>query len=381
MTSSGADRPLAAALAGHDEITRLLPVISSWPDPVHVVGGAVRDLLLGAAHVDVDLVVVGDAVALARELAARLPGLLTVHGAFGTATVAGDGVFVDLATARSETYPSPGALPVVRPATLPADLARRDFTINAMAASLGSDLGALIDPFDGRADLERGVLRVLHDRSFVDDPTRIVRGVRYEARLGFGFDADTAALARVAATGVGALSPERLREALVLLLREACAGAALDRLDDLGALGVIGLRGVGEEIAAADAFAATNAPDAEPWLYRLAVAAVDVVAVAERLRLRRGDAARLTGDAAESLVARAVRVPAEAAAIARHLRHDRHVRLEVDGSDVMRELGLAGSPRVGEVLADLLRRKIAGELPDRAAELAALRSLSGGDGG
>ena len=151
---------------------------------VHVVGGAVRDVLLDHSPHELDLVVEGDAVAVARRAARRLGGRVTVHDRFGTATVASDGFAFDLAGARRESYPRPGALPEVElGASLREDLARRDFTVNAMAVRLTD--GAVTSWPGAEADLRAGILRVLHDRSFIDDPTRILRLLRYSARLGF----------------------------------------------------------------------------------------------------------------------------------------------------------------------------------------------------
>ena len=160
---------------------------------MHVVGGAVRDALLGRVPRELDLVVEGDAVAVARRAAERVGGTLTVHERFGTATVRTGEFAFDLATARRERYPRPGALPEVElGATIAEDLARRDFSVNAMAVSLRD--GARTDWPGAREDLDHGVLRVLHDRSFADDPTRMLRLVRYAARLGFAPDPRTAAL-------------------------------------------------------------------------------------------------------------------------------------------------------------------------------------------
>jgi tRNA nucleotidyltransferase/poly(A) polymerase len=142
----------------------------------YLVGGAVRDLLLGAEHPDLDLAVEGDAVELARRLGAEP----VAHERFSTATVDLDGVRVDLARTRAETYPHPGALPEVEPAPLERDLARRDFTVNAMALPLDGR-GQLVDPHGGRVDLRAGLLRVLHPGSFADDPTRALRAARYAA--------------------------------------------------------------------------------------------------------------------------------------------------------------------------------------------------------
>src|SRR5579884_2405324 len=149
---------------------------------VHLVGGAVRDLLLGGAPPDLDLVVEGDAAGLV----AQLGGVIVRHERFGTWTVALDGFSYDIAQARSETYPAPGALPEVRPATLEVDLRRRDFTVNAIALALGgSTPGQLSAVPHALEDLDRRQLRVLHSLSFADDPTRLLRLVRYRARLGF----------------------------------------------------------------------------------------------------------------------------------------------------------------------------------------------------
>ena len=160
---------------------------------VHVVGGAVRDALRGQVPRELDLVVEGDAVSVARRAAERVGGQFTVHERFGTATVrTGDFAF-DLAGARRETYERPGALPTVElGATIEEDLARRDFTVNAMAVSLAD--GRVTTWPGAREDLDAGVLRVLHERSFADDPTRMLRLVRYAARLEFAADPDTEAL-------------------------------------------------------------------------------------------------------------------------------------------------------------------------------------------
>src|SRR5262245_8690407 len=165
---------------------------------VYLVGGAVRDVLLGAESFDVDIVVEGDAIAFAQSLAKALEGRFTPHAKFGTAIVQyGDGARVDVVTARRESYHAPAVLPTVESASIQEDLGRRDFTINAMAVSLRrSDFGRLVDPFDGRDDLGRGVIRVLHEQSFVDDPTRIFRALRYEGRLDFRLDAHSVELAR-----------------------------------------------------------------------------------------------------------------------------------------------------------------------------------------
>ena len=145
---------------------------------------------------------------------------------------------VDVVTARTEFYDAPAALPSVEHATIREDLFRRDFTINAMAVSLkGEDFGRLVDPFGGRRDLEAKTIRILHNLSFIDDPTRIFRAIRYESRYGFRMDDHTQRLARgtIEMGLVGDLSSARLRDELVALLEEGDAGASILRLAELGA--------------------------------------------------------------------------------------------------------------------------------------------------
>src|SRR4029077_16040913 len=194
-------------------------------------GGTVRDILLGEPGFDVDVAVEGDAIGLARAIAKQLAGRVREHEKFGTAVVLyGDDQRVDVVTARTEFYDAPAALPTVEHASIRDDLRRRDFTINAMAASLrGGDFGRLLDPFGGRRDLVAGRIRVLHNLSFIDDPTRILRGIRYENRYGFRMDEHTARLARgcIEMGLVGDLSSERLRDELELLLSEGEGGDAV----------------------------------------------------------------------------------------------------------------------------------------------------------
>ncbi|HEY1596999.1 MAG TPA: hypothetical protein VGF74_16495, partial [Thermoleophilaceae bacterium] len=220
---------LAARVRDIPGMDRLLPALDGL-DPAFLVGGAVRDLLLGRPTVDLDVAVEGDARAVARELAGRLAGEAKEHERFGTATVTAGDLSVDLATTRRETYAEPGALPDVHPAGLTEDLGRRDFTINAMALDLnGGDVGALEDPHGGRADLDAGLIRVLHGGSFVDDPTRLLRALRYEARFGFRMDEQTERLAREAAAGAGfaTVSGARVRDELLDLLSEDEAPSAV----------------------------------------------------------------------------------------------------------------------------------------------------------
>lgn len=210
---------------------------------IYLVGGAVRDLLLGLETIDLDLVVEGDGVAFAEAFAGRFGGTVKRHRQFGTATILWpDGGKFDVATTRTEVYERPAALPKVKPGSLREDLFRRDFTINALAVSLNpKNFGRLIDPFGGEKDLRDGVVRALHGESYLDDPTRIVRAVRFEARYGFQIDERDEKLIREAIE-LGLLmrlSEKRRWTELWLLLREADPYRPLKRLEALGALRAI----------------------------------------------------------------------------------------------------------------------------------------------
>jgi tRNA nucleotidyltransferase (CCA-adding enzyme) len=214
--------------------------------PLYIVGGSIRDLVLGRRLNDFDLIVEGDAIVLARSLASKYGGKVTAHAKFGTAkwflpqNLKTDHDTLDLISARSETYKHPAALPTVKVGTIADDLGRRDFTINALALRLdGSHFGELRDDLNGLEDLQNGILRVLHPRSFIDDPTRLYRAVRYGERYGFKFAEDTLALIPEARPFVEKLSAQRMRHELDLILDEPRAAAMLRRLDELDLLAAI----------------------------------------------------------------------------------------------------------------------------------------------
>jgi tRNA nucleotidyltransferase (CCA-adding enzyme) len=354
---------------------------------VWVVGGAVRDALLGRQPRELDLVVEGDAVALAR----RLGDPVAVHERFGTAALAG----VDLAAARIETYARPGALPDVElGASIREDLRRRDFSVNAMAVHLADGRGAAWP--SAHDDLAQGVLRVLHDRSFLDDPTRLLRGVRYGARLGFRYEPETDALAAqaVAAGAPATVTGARLGGELRLLLGEplprsllALAGHGLGAAvlhpsyaPDGGRIAAV-LRH-GSPLAALGS-CLLDAPAAElrAALDRLAFPAPERDAVV---------AAAGGRDLAERLLAAAS--PSAVAAAARHARPEalavaaaygaaepvrswldtyRHVELAITGEDLL-AAGLSG-PAVGAGLRAAMAAALDGRAPDREAQLRAAR--------
>jgi tRNA nucleotidyltransferase (CCA-adding enzyme) len=204
---------------------------------LYLVGGAVRDLLLGQANFDLDLVVEGDAINLAQQLTRLKPGKITTHPQFGTAKLQWGKWSVDLATARSETYAKPGALPSVEPSSIDSDLFRRDFTINAMAIYLTPDhYGELIDLHGGRDDLEHGLIRILHKKSFADDATRIWRGLRYEQRLDFQLEKHTLKLLKQNIPMLDTISGDRIRYELECIFKEKSPEKILRQAGELGVL-------------------------------------------------------------------------------------------------------------------------------------------------
>ena len=210
---------------------------------LYAVGGFVRDTLLKRATEDLDLVVEGDAEDLARSVARHFDGRVIAHEKYMTAAVKfPDGGKLDIATARREVYCRPAALPEVAQSNLKSDLYRRDFTINSLAIRLASDLhGAVIDFFGGLQDLEAGLIRVLHNHSFFDDPSRILRAIRFEQRLGFTIEPNTRQLMKAAleANALSLTRPERLKEELRLALSESDPVAVLDRFEQLKVLSLI----------------------------------------------------------------------------------------------------------------------------------------------
>jgi tRNA nucleotidyltransferase (CCA-adding enzyme) len=207
---------------------------------VYLVGGAVRDLFLRRTNMDVDLAVEGDAVELAKELALLKGAELISSSQFGTAKVRWRTWIADLATARSETYAAPGALPCVKPGDIANDLVRRDFTINAMAIRLEpGGFGDLLDKFHGQQDLENKLIRILHGNSFVDDATRIWRAVRYEQRLGFSIESETLNLLRRDVPFLGTISGDRIRREIELALEEDAPEKIIVRAAELGILKMI----------------------------------------------------------------------------------------------------------------------------------------------
>src|SRR3954451_23570999 len=332
--------------------------------PAYLVGGAVRDLLLGRPGADVDLMVEGDA----RALAAQLGGANSEHERFGTVKVDVNGHEVDIVGARTETYPAPGALPVVTPAeSIEEDLARRDFTINTMAIPLQGE-PRLIDPHGGKPDLELGVLRVLHDRSFVDDPTRAIRAARYASRFGFRLEPGAEELLRAA--DLTTVSADRRRAELERLAAEAnaCAGFAL-----LGEWGLIDLRPGGIELMqAVDSLLKTpHWAEVVPRERALVAAALGPPGAEEVLASmwapKPGEGVELAErrDPVELILARAM----GADWLDHYVTTWRKISLEIDGDDLI-AAGVEQGPAIGRGLRAARHKKLEGEISGRDEELA-----------
>ncbi len=233
--SSQIEKQLPAELVTF--IQRAGEITASQRQGLYLVGGVVRDLLLGQTNLDLDLVVEGNAIELAQHLAKINHGKITTHPRFNTAKLQWDKWSVDLATARSETYAKPGALPTVTPGSINNDLFRRDFTINAMAIELNpSRYGELIDLYGSRDDLEHKLIRVLHGKSFTDDATRIWRGLRYEQRLDFRLEPTTLKLLKRDIPMLDTISGDRIRYELECILKEERPEKVLRRAEELGVL-------------------------------------------------------------------------------------------------------------------------------------------------
>ena len=379
---------------------------------LYLVGGSVRDLLLGRPVVDLDLTVEGDGPRIAEALAAELGGRVSARSQFGTAKLVVGEQTLDVATARRETYDHPGALPTVRPGTLRDDLARRDFTVNAMAAHLGPEtFGEIEDRLGGGADLAQRVLRPLHDGSFVDDATRILRAVRYEHRLGFRMDALTEALVRRDARYLSTISGDRVRHEIERICQEAQPEAALARARDLGVLTAL-LPGLDwpEEVHDAVSRAREAAEQTAPLLFVALLAstlgAEEAAAFADRLAMparwrRVVDHTVALGPTLDALaeeglrpsqVERLLRGTEEQAALAWRLLAGagivwerlgsyatelRHVQPRLNGHD-LRDMGAPAGPAMGALLEELRAAVLDGEVQGRDEEEAWVRRRIGG---
>jgi tRNA nucleotidyltransferase (CCA-adding enzyme) len=341
--------------------------------PAYLVGGVVRDLLLGREVTDLDVAIEGDPEALTD-----LPGFsLERDGLFLTGRLEQGDVKIDVAQSRAETYPEPGALPEVRPASITEDLARRDFTVNAMAFSVsgGRDL---LDPHGGLEDLGAGLLRVLHQGSFADDPTRALRAARYAARFGFELDADTARLLREA--DLSAVSEDRIDNELRRISAEEDPAAALGLIAEWGLMPSLDPEAPGR---VAEVTRLASAPPWSDWAERELAVLLAIVRPLPQIRElaaatpeRPSEAVQLaaTWDPAQLLVARAL----GAEWLDRYADEWRHVRLEITGDDLL-AAGIPEGPAVGRGLEAALSGKLDGEISGRNDELRIALAVARGE--
>ena len=373
----------------------------------YLVGGAVRDALLGCSSLDLDVTVEGDAASFAARIAETIGGSLISHDRFGTAVLQLEDLHLDFVTARRETYLQPGALPVVEPASIAEDLLRRDFAVNALAIRLDRDADRLFDPLGGYHDLQAGLLRGLHERTFIDDPTRIIRAARYVARFCWQVEPQTLKwlLAAVQANTLSTVTLPRLWGELQRLLLEQSAPQAVELLRCWGALDQLGLgHGCPTDVQAAwqaaealkasapdrslAALAVLTGPRADQMAAGWGLTAGErkaVVAASEAIsappaafiatealnsQLRRlGDALPLA-----ALLAVWARIPAARRNIER-FRDLQNVRLDLNGEDLQAE-GFAPSPGFRPALEAALAAKLdrgAGRASQLAAALSVLR--------
>lgn len=376
----------------------------------YVVGGVVRDLLLGRESRDMDLTLIGDASRFAERLAERLDGEVVARSQFMTYKISLGEAVLDVATARRETYERPGALPSVSPGTLQDDLARRDISINAMAVALDEGMSdGPIDPFNGRDDLRAGLVRVLHSGSFVDDATRIIRTIRYGARLGFQIESGTRELLLRGLHHLDDISADRLRQEFELMLGEAKVASVVE-----SALGLGVLRAVHPSLEPGQAaLSAIRRLDDEPPSEDRSLAAIsvmalggtesDITSLAVRLNLGSRwrtviqDTGRLSGvvgslarsqpansELYEKLAIyngtaiRSVMLASEdevaSEMLALFLNELSQVETDLRGEDIL-AMGVEQGPAVGELLRKLKAARLDGAATDRAGEERFIREL------
>ena len=368
--------------------------------PLYLVGGPVRDLLLGRPAVDLDLVMEGDAATLAFEVAKELAGEVVSYRQFGTATVKVDQQRLDLVTARRETYLRPGALPKVTPSAIEDDLHRRDFTINAMAIRLSKPShGQLLDPTGGMEDLERGLIRALHRGSFRDDATRILRAIRYEVRLDFCLESDTKEwLLHALEEGILAtVSADRLRREVGLILRGDRPVAILRQAGELGVLrslykplgdasrleALASDEGKEEPLLYLAALAhPLSAREGEAFIARLSMPVRWAAAVRDLIVLRDSEGQLAAKELSPALLSRLLDNRSHAAVKAltyltpsavvrdhlnRYLGHLRYVKPLLRGGDLM-DMGVPQGPKVGQILSKLKDARLEGRVTTRKEE-------------
>ena len=408
----------ALSRSHQDLLQTLSSAAESQGSSLYLVGGFVRDLLLECESVDYDLVVEGNAIKLARELAKIHGGRVTEHRRFGTAkwhfpaTLATETglLALDLVSARTEYYPQPSALPEVESGSIRLDLHRRDFTVNTLAISLQSDqFGDLLDHWGGLKDLEDKRLRVLHSLSFVDDPTRMLRAVRLEQRLGFQIERGSAELMELALPLLARVSGDRIRHEIEHIFAEAAPETMLARLDELSVPGALHSAWNGH----ADTWLAERFVEAREralwdelpaiyfglWVYRLEwpdtevicrllkVTSVTMRVLKENLRVKTGLESLEESDKPSKVVrvldgSSDVTMHVVSLAENENVRESiqcyrdeyRHVKPTIGGAELIAR-GVSPGPRFGRVLGRLRDAWLDGEIVDTTGEGNMLRAL------
>ena len=384
----------------------------------YIVGGIVRDMILGRKNLDIDIVTEGPAIPFAQSVAKATGAKITVYPPFGTATLQWPfGLRLDFVAARQEFYPHPGALPKVRPGTLKDDLFRRDFTINAMAICLNKDRwGQLVDEFGGLQDAQEKKIRVLHGQSFVDDPTRILRAVRFEQRLHFTIEPGTLRFLHEALREkvFANVKPPRYFTELKKMLAEEQPERHLRRLKVLGALKIVDaalkidfrlLKHIQQRlnripvdivcvrwlIALMAITETMSGAKLQRFLRKFPFRKEEVESILQAARskntLRKLAAPKLSRSQVygilkplywDTVVYLQFRASQKKVAecIGRYLRHDARTRIDINGEDLKR-LGVSPGKKIGMILEKVLFMKIDGRVKNRKQQLAAAAALVG----
>ena len=379
---------------------------------VYLVGGSVRDALLDESPHDVDVMVSADTERLVESIVRQGNAAVLKTTKFGTWSLTVEDIALDLSTARRETYERPGALPTVFPGTVDDDLARRDFSINAMAISLREDSwGDLLDPHGGADDLERGLVRALHDGSFVDDATRILRAIRYACRRDFRLETRTGELLELALPYFNTISPDRVRHEFERIFNEPRAAKIVELAGRLGVLSAVhpALKADPVSLRAIGATPGSDAPRAKLLLGSIvqSIKGEDVASVVERLNLnaewasivrdvaevRRRSKGLMSEDIAKSGVYRLLQGlsgsaiesclnaetdPKVSHMLRLYLDELRHVRTSLDGNDLM-TMGVPQGPAIGQMLEKLLDAKLDGLVNSAEDERGLARQLCQGE--
>ena len=405
-------------------VTQISKVSQETHLPAYLVGGCLRDLILGVKNLDLDIAIEGSGIIFAKNLAQRLKASLVIHQRFGTATlILSNSLKVDVASTRQEKYPYSAALPLVSPGSIQQDLKRRDFTINALAITLTiGKKQEIIDPYGGQHDLVSGKIRFLHNLSFKDDPTRILRAVRFSQRFGFKIESKTLIMLKEAISDglLVTVSPHRMRDELILILKEQNPFKPLKELSNLGALSFISTKlkiGRSTQVffALLDkqiAWFAKNVKMPRPldnWLVYFAgllepLNFLEIKVIMHRFGLRKTEVQRLTSyyqwrDKLVSVLSKKQLKPEQIFSLLQPLSYEtiillsvitknknfkKHMlaffkiyhgmRLCISGDDLIK-LGVLPGPKYQKIFAEVLAAKLNGQVKNRQTELALVKRL------